>query len=58
MVVQWRLEPVLDPLFPPDSSGYRPGKSALDAVGQARQRGWKRDGVIDLDIQGFFEYAY
>jgi RNA-directed DNA polymerase len=38
MVVKSRLEPVIDPLFHPDSYGYRPGKSALDAVGQARQR--------------------
>ena len=54
MVVKLRLEPVLDPLFHPDSYGYRPGKSALDAVGQARQRCWKRDWVVDLDIKGFF----
>lgn len=55
MVVKLRLEPMLDPLFHPDSYGYRPGKSALDAVGQARQRCWKRDWVIDLDIKGFFD---
>ena len=47
-----RLEPAVDPLFHPDSYGYRPGKSALDAVGQARQRCWRYDWIIDLDIKG------
>ncbi len=41
MVVKSRLESAVDPLFHPDSYGYRPGKSALDAVGQARQRCWR-----------------
>jgi len=54
MVVKSRLEPVVDPLFHPDSYGYRPGTSALEAVGQTRQRCWKLDWVIDLDIKGFF----
>jgi RNA-directed DNA polymerase len=55
MVVKSRLEPEVDPHFDPDSYGYRPGKSALDAVGQARQRCWRFDWVIDLDIKGFFD---
>ncbi len=55
MVVKSRLEPAVDPLFHPDSYGYRPGKSALDAVGQARQRCWRYDWVVDLDIKGFFD---
>jgi RNA-directed DNA polymerase len=55
MVVKSRLEPVVDPLFHPASYGYRPGKSALEAVGQTRQRCWKLDWVIDLDIKGFFD---
>ena len=55
MVVKSRLEPAGDPLFHPDSYGYRPGKSALEAVGQARQRCWKLDWVIDLDIKGCFD---
>jgi RNA-directed DNA polymerase len=55
MVVKSRLEPEVDPLFHPDSYGYRPGKSALDAVGQARQRCWRSDWIIDLDIKGFFD---
>src|SRR5262250_3092897 len=54
-VVKARLEPVLDPLFHADSYGYRPGKSALGAVGQARERCWRRDWVIDLDIKAFFD---
>ena len=44
MVVKLRLEPAVDLLFHPDSYGYRPGKSALDAVGQARQRCWSPFG--------------
>jgi RNA-directed DNA polymerase len=55
MVVKTRLEPEVDPHFHPDSYGYRPGKSALEAVGQARQRCWRFDWVIDLDIKGFFD---
>jgi hypothetical protein len=54
-VVKSRLEPAVDPLFHPDSYGYRPGKSALDAVGQARQRCWRYDWIVDLDIKGFFD---
>src|SRR5215831_18142372 len=54
-VVKSRLEPAVDPLFHPDSYGYRPRKSALDAVGQARQRCWRYDWIIDLDIKGFFD---
>ena len=55
MVVKSRLEPAVDPLFHVDSYGYRPGKSALDAVGQARQRCWRYDWILDLDIKGFFD---
>jgi RNA-directed DNA polymerase len=55
MVVKNRLEAVVDPLFLPASYGYRPKKSALDAVGQARQMCWAYDWVCDLDIKGFFD---
>jgi RNA-directed DNA polymerase len=55
MVVKKRMEPEVGPQFHPDSYGYRPWKSALDAVGQARPRCWRRDWVIDLDIKGFFD---
>src|SRR5262245_20114497 len=54
-VVKMKLEPELEPLFHADSYGYRPGKSALDAVGQARERCWRNDWVLDLDIKGFFD---
>ena len=54
-VVKMVLVPVVEPHFHPDSYGYRPGKSALDAVGQARQRCWAADWVIDLDIKAFFD---
>jgi RNA-directed DNA polymerase len=55
MVVKRYLEPLVEPYFHPDSYGYRPGKSALDAVGVARQRCWRYDWVLDLDIKGFFD---
>jgi RNA-directed DNA polymerase len=55
MVVKRHLEPLVERQFHPDSYGYRPGKSALDAVGMARQRCWRRDWVLDLDIKAFFD---
>ena len=55
MVVKIYLEPLIEPHFSQDSYGYRPGKSALDAIGVARARCWKYDWVIDLDIKGFFD---
>lgn len=55
MVVKMRLEPGMEKHFHQSSYGYRPGKSALDAVGKARERCWKYDWVIDMDIKGFFD---
>ena len=55
MVVNRALEPLVEPHFHDASYGYRPGKSVLDAVGVARQRCWRYDGVLDLDIHSFFE---
>ncbi len=49
------LEPLVEPHFHEDSYGYRPGKSALDAVATARARCWHADWVVDLDIKGFFD---
>ena len=49
------LEPLVEPQFHRDSYGYRPGKSALDAVEVTRRRCWQYDWVIDLDIRGFFD---
>jgi RNA-directed DNA polymerase len=54
-VVKMYLEPQVEPVFHPDSYGYRPGRSALQAVGVCRERCWKRDWVIDLDIKAFFD---
>ncbi len=54
-VVRSYLEPEVEPLFHPDSYGYRPGRSALDAVASCRQRCWRRDWVVDLDIRAFFD---
>ncbi len=55
MVVKQVLEPELEEIFHPDSYGYRPGKSAHQAIKQARKRCWRNDWVIDLDIKGFFD---
>jgi RNA-directed DNA polymerase len=49
------LEPRLEPVFHADSYGYRPGKSAIDAVRQARQRCWRYDWVLDLDVKAYFD---
>jgi RNA-directed DNA polymerase len=54
-VVARHLEEKVEPIFHPDSYGYRPGRSALDAVGACRQRCWKYDWVIDIDIRAFFD---
>jgi RNA-directed DNA polymerase len=54
-VVAMVLEPEVEPMFHPDSYGYRPGRSALDAVEVCRKRCWGQPWVIDLDIQGFFD---
>ncbi|MFI5635334.1 reverse transcriptase domain-containing protein [Streptomyces sp. NPDC051664] len=53
-VVAMVLEPLVEHVFQPDSCGYRPRRSALDAVAACRERCWKTDRVIDLDIRGFF----
>lgn len=49
------LEPILEPLFHGDSYGYRPGRSAHQALSVARQRCWRYDWVLDLDIKSFFD---
>jgi RNA-directed DNA polymerase len=55
MVVKMALDPFVEPHFHPDSYGYRPGKSAHQAVEQARRRCWRFNWVLDLDIRGFFD---
>lgn len=54
-VLKQALEPELEKHFHPDSYGYRPDKSAHQAIAQARQRCWRNDWVVDLDIKGFFD---
>jgi RNA-directed DNA polymerase len=54
-VVALYLEPAVEPQFHPDSYGYRPNKSAHQALSVARERCWRYDWVLDLDIRGFFD---
>jgi RNA-directed DNA polymerase len=54
-VVAHVLERKVEPIFHPDSYGYRPRRSAIDAVGRCRVRCWNADWVIDLDIRAFFD---
>ena len=49
------LEPEVEPVFHRDSYGYRPGRSAHDALRTCRQRCWKYDWVLDLDVKKFFD---
>lgn len=55
MVVRLRLEPQLEPHFHADSYGYRPRRSAHQALDVVRRRCWQYDWVLDLDIKGFFD---
>lgn len=55
MVVKMVLEPEVEPRFHEDSYGYRPGKSAHQAIGVARQRCWRYNYVLEVDIKGFFD---
>ncbi|WP_422138333.1 group II intron reverse transcriptase/maturase [Endozoicomonas sp. ALC020] len=55
MVVKMEFEPLVEPHFLPDSYGYRPNKSALDAVGVTRKRCWQQDWVLEFDIKGLFD---
>ena len=50
-----RLEKAVEPVFHPDSYGYRPGKSQLDAVAACRKRCWEFNWVIDFDVRKFFD---
>ena len=49
------LEPAVEKVFHPDSYGYRPGRSPLDAIKACRQRCWDKDWVVDLDVSKFFD---
>jgi RNA-directed DNA polymerase len=54
-VVRRYLESLVEPIFHPDSYGYRPNRSAIDAIRTARQRCWRSDWVLDIDIKGFLD---
>jgi group II intron reverse transcriptase/maturase len=54
-VVKLVIEPALEKVFLPDSYGYRPGKSALDAVGVTRKRCWQYDWILEFDVKGLFD---
>ncbi|MBC7927931.1 MAG: group II intron reverse transcriptase/maturase [Bryobacteraceae bacterium] len=56
MVVKQVIEPMIEASFLPDSYGYRPGKSALDAVGVTRERCWQFDWLQEFDIKGLFDH--
>ncbi len=55
MVVKMYFEPLVEPIFHADSYGYRPGRSAADALEVTRQRCWKYDWVLEIDIKGLFD---
>lgn len=55
MVVKLSFEPKVEPYFLDDSYGYRPNKSALDAVGITRKRCWRYNWVLEFDIKGLFD---
>lgn len=55
MVVKLHLEPLVEPMFCEDSYGYRPNKSAVQALEITRERCWKRDWVLEFDIKGLFD---
>ena len=55
MVVKLEFEPLVEPIFLSDSFGYRPGKSALDAIGVTRKRCWEFDWILEFDIKGLFD---
>jgi len=55
MVAKLYFEPAVEPLFQADSYGYRPGKSAIDAVAVTRERCWRYNWLIEFDIKGLFD---
>ena len=57
-VAKMRLEPILEPVFDENSFGYRPGKSAHDALAITRKRCWQYDWVVEFDIRGLFDARF
>ena len=54
-VVKLMIEPILDPIFHEDSYGYRPGKSAKQAIAVTRKRCWQDDWIVEFDIKAAFD---
>jgi len=54
-IAQEVVKRYLEPIFHDDSYGYRPGRSAIDAVRTARQRCWRYDWVLDIDVRSYFD---
>jgi RNA-directed DNA polymerase len=57
-LVKLMIEPILDPIFDEDSYGYRPGKSAKQAIEVTRQRCWQYDWVVEFDIKAAFDQIH
>ena len=55
MVAKMYLEPKVEPVFYEDSYGYRPNKSAIDAIEITRKRCWKYEWVLEFDVKGLFD---
>jgi retron-type reverse transcriptase len=55
MVVKKIVEREVEPIFLPDSYGYRPSKSAIEAIGVTRKRCWQYDFVLEFDIRGLLD---
>jgi len=55
MTVRMSLEPLVEPIFCENSYGYRPKRSAIDAIGVTRERCWKTPWVLEFDIKGLFD---
>lgn len=55
MVVKLYFEPSVEPIFYEDSYGYRPNKSAIQAIEVTRTRCWRKDWVLEFDIKGLFD---
>ncbi|MEG1254881.1 reverse transcriptase domain-containing protein [Clostridium sp.] len=55
MVVRMEFEPAIEEIFCDDSYGYRPNRSAIDAIGIIRKRCWEKPWFLEFDIKGLFD---
>ena len=55
MTAVFLMQPVIEPCFHDDSNGYRPNRSAHDAIAKAQERCWQYTWVLDMDISKFFD---